>query len=489
MTGNVSLASTLTVSGNVSIAGTLTYEDVTNIDSVGLITARNGLIVTGVTTTGGITIKAPTSTSVMVGQDAGFNHSGAAQCVGVGYYALRANTNSDFNTAVGTQALGALGSNSGSSYAGNTAVGHLAGSTITTGSGNTLYGRLAGSAINSNNNTILGIFDGNQGGLDIRNSSNNVVITDGNANVRFYANSSGNVGINSVAPTSKLDVVGDVKVTGVVTATTFVGSLTGAASAVNVTAANSVAATVYPTFAGTGATQSGNLNLKTDNSLTYNSLSGELTATKFTGDGSSLTNIAAPVEAPVVNYTITANGSSAYRFSGGGVDDTADDPDLYLIRGQKYRFNNTTGSNHPFQFRLTSGGSAYTAGVTGDQNGVQFFTPDNDAPSKIYYICTLHSNMVGTIYIQGANGANENVGVSTFSGNIVPSANDTYDLGATGTRWANAYVNDMHFSNKGSSNSVDGTWGDWTLQEGENDIFMINNRTGKKFTITMREVS
>ena len=31
--------------GNVSIAGTVTYEDVTNIDSVGLITARNGIVV------------------------------------------------------------------------------------------------------------------------------------------------------------------------------------------------------------------------------------------------------------------------------------------------------------------------------------------------------------------------------------------------------------------------------------------------------------
>jgi len=43
-------AATGTFSGNVTIGGTLTYEDVTNIDSVGLITARNGLIVgTGVT--------------------------------------------------------------------------------------------------------------------------------------------------------------------------------------------------------------------------------------------------------------------------------------------------------------------------------------------------------------------------------------------------------------------------------------------------------
>ena len=43
-------ATTGSFTGNVSVGGTLTYEDVTNIDSVGLITARNGIIVTGVAT-------------------------------------------------------------------------------------------------------------------------------------------------------------------------------------------------------------------------------------------------------------------------------------------------------------------------------------------------------------------------------------------------------------------------------------------------------
>ena len=47
-TGNV-IATKGTFSGDVGIAGTLTYEDVTNIDSVGLITARQGIkIGTGV---------------------------------------------------------------------------------------------------------------------------------------------------------------------------------------------------------------------------------------------------------------------------------------------------------------------------------------------------------------------------------------------------------------------------------------------------------
>ena len=44
---NVSIGGTLTVTGNVSVGGTLTYEDVTNIDSVVLITARDGITVTG----------------------------------------------------------------------------------------------------------------------------------------------------------------------------------------------------------------------------------------------------------------------------------------------------------------------------------------------------------------------------------------------------------------------------------------------------------
>ena len=39
-----------TFTGNVSVGGTITYEDVTNVDSVGVITARSGIVVTGVVT-------------------------------------------------------------------------------------------------------------------------------------------------------------------------------------------------------------------------------------------------------------------------------------------------------------------------------------------------------------------------------------------------------------------------------------------------------
>ena len=172
----------------------------------------------------GIDIKAPSATNVIIGQNAGANWSGAEQCVAVGSMAQQANTNSNFNTSVGVQALGALGSNTGSSYSSNTAVGHLAGSTMTTGSTNTLIGANAGSAINSSANTILGKYTGNQDGLDIRSSSGNIVIADGNSNVRFYINPNGNAGIGTVNPDAAVGSGNTAKLSvGIVSAHQFYG--------------------------------------------------------------------------------------------------------------------------------------------------------------------------------------------------------------------------------------------------------------------------
>ena len=70
---------------------------------------------------------------------------------------------------------------------------------------------------------------------------------------------------------------------------------------------------------------------------------------------------------------------------------------------------------------------------------------------------------------------------------IYPSNDNSKDLGKSGRRWANIYTTDLHLSNEGKSNVVDGTWGDWTLQEGEHKIYMINNRTGKKYSLKMEE--
>ena len=72
---------------------------------------------------------------------------------------------------------------------------------------------------------------------------------------------------------------------------------------------------------------------------------------------------------------------------------------------------------------------------------------------------------------------------------VRPASNNTYSLGSTSYRWANIYTNDLNLSNEGSSNDVDGSWGDWTIQEGESDLFLKNNRSGKKYKFNLTEVS
>ena len=75
------------------------------------------------------------------------------------------------------------------------------------------------------------------------------------------------------------------------------------------------------------------------------------------------------------------------------------------------------------------------------------------------------------------------------SGNFVPGANNSYSLGTSSLRWSNIFTADLHLSNEGSSNDVDSTWGDYTIQEGFENLFLINNRTGKKFKFNLTEVS
>ena len=74
-----------------------------------------------------------------------------------------------------------------------------------------------------------------------------------------------------------------------------------------------------------------------------------------------------------------------------------------------------------------------------------------------------------------------------FYGNAVP--NGTRNLGSTGNPWANLYINDLNMSNKGKKNDIDGTWGDYTIQEGHEDLYLINHRTGNKFKFALIPVA
>jgi len=98
-------------------------------------------------------------------------------------------------------------------------------------------------------------------------------------------------------------------------------------------------------------------------------------------------------------WTLTGDGSN-YTFTGIGITSGNNtDPVLYLARGRVYEFVNNAGGSHPFEIRESSGGSAYTTGVTGSSSGTTRFEVPMNAPNTLFYQCTVHAGMGNTISV------------------------------------------------------------------------------------------
>lgn len=91
-----------------------------------------------------------------------------------------------------------------------------------------------------------------------------------------------------------------------------------------------------------------------------------------------------------------------YKFTGpGNLSDTSN-PEIYLVRGQQYKFS-VNVSGHPFRIQTQTGTSGNEYGTGVNNNGIQIgditFDVPMNAPSRLYYQCTLHENMNGPIFI------------------------------------------------------------------------------------------
>jgi len=109
-----------------------------------------------------------------------------------------------------------------------------------------------------------------------------------------------------------------------------------------------------------------------------------------------------PTRSPVIWWELNANGEADYTFAGPGFAGTVFDPTLYVYRGFTYVFDNSVqGGGHPFRIQTTPGltGTPYTAGQSGSGSGVLYWTVPLDAPNTLYYQCTLHALMQGTINV------------------------------------------------------------------------------------------
>ena len=77
------------------------------------------------------------------------------------------------------------------------------------------------------------------------------------------------------------------------------------------------------------------------------------------------------------------------------------DAAVYQLSVENYLFNNTSGG-HPFRIQSTTGtsGTPYNTGVTNNGGtGQVIFKVPMSAPATLYYQCTSHTNMNGTINI------------------------------------------------------------------------------------------
>ena len=249
----------------------------------------------------------------------------------------------------------------------------------------------------------------------------------------FTVDGDNNVGLNSTSPDAKLDVVG------VISATTFFGSgsgLTGVASTDNI-------------ITGTAATF--NNVVKVGTAITLDATSGIITATF---------NNVVKVGTAIHYYSTTFSGNLTGNITGSvtgvatGADNLVGTPDIDV--------RNITGVAATFSGAVTLVVLSYDDVTNVDSIGV----------------VTARSGIIVT------------AGVSTFGGNVLPDGNGTRDLGATGTRWANLFTSDIDLSNEAKGgNEIDGTWGSYTIQEGENDLFLINRRNGKRYKFVLQEVS
>ena len=141
------------------------------------------------------------------------------------------------------------------------------------------------------------------------------------------------------------------------------------------------------------------------------------------------------------------------------------------------------------------GDGSQLTGVTsvGGATGVDFndnvkvrFGTGND--TELYFDGT-NMNIKATTNVQNVNIWTEGTSKYQFTdGSFRPLSDNSYDLGTSSLRWRDIYTGDLNLSNEGRTNDVDGTWGNYTIQEGESDLFLINNRTGKKYKFLLQEV-
>ena len=454
--GTTNPGTILDVAGDVNVSGTLTATTFGNINT-GIITASSfvgdGSQITGVIGVGSGFVIQNNGSPLGMAATVNFSSNLTAQySTGIATISSPdtnywSNTNAGINTtaSVGigttnpTTALTVSGIVSATTFAGNITG---TGATFTSITG-ALTGNVTGTASTAQSltgtpNITVGITTATSA---IVGSA--VTISESGVNVVGVVTATSSI-VGSAVTISESGV----NVTGIVSATSLKSSDSlsiDATNNVNIRTATNEDAIVAAASSSVKVYFDGSEKFETTNTGAV--VTGILTATSFSGDGSALTGISGVSTADVRTSTLNvvgvstlgiasisasgivtttdsvgiltyhgdvsnaahqrwylgANGSSDYTFVGSGMTFTRHDPTLYVARGSVVEFVNNMGA-HPFQIQLqyqNTGGTAYNDGVTnnGASSGTVRFEVPHDAPNTLYYQCTSHSGMAGTITV------------------------------------------------------------------------------------------
>ena len=126
----------------------------------------------------------------------------------------------------------------------------------------------------------------------------------------------------------------------------------------------------------------------------------------------------------------------------------------------------------------------------GAANAIRF-RDDHNATVR-GYVYADNSNQIGFLDSSGSwafRTQRHNNSATLYDSHFYTDTNGTYDLGSSSARWRNVYTSDLDLSNEAKGvNDIDGTWGHYTIVEGESDLFLKNNRSGKAYKFNLTEV-
>ena len=248
--------------------------------------------------------------------------------------------------------------------------------------------------------------------------------------------------------------------------------------------------------------------------LQAGSVSSNVTFTLPTADGSS-------------GQVLTTNGSGALSFGSGADPSSADGDslgtasaewsDLYLADGGIIYFGNdqdvtlthdpddglflksiATGDDNPVLLTLQTGETDLAANdVIGK---IAFQAPDEGTGTDAILVSAAiqaraegdhssSSNATSLDFLTGASEAAAKKMSLTSAGHLLPASDDAQDLGSSSYQWRDIYTGDINLNNtKTRNNEVDGTSGSWTIQEGKDNLYLLNRLNNKKYKFNLTEI-